>query len=384
MDKIIRIFSINRKHVKALIGIAIIILASSTIVSYLNSRDLLKTETGISESYRNLQRMEKLLSTMIDAETGRRGYFITEDPELLWSYNNASSTIDTLYAKIKSGTQDNPVQQENLDTLRSLIRRKFTLFEQSIRLQQSKGTSMKLHKPLMDDGNEALNGIRRVVENMKTEERRVLEKGREISSKTADFTTYGMLGGSSVSIILLFLSYTLMMKLSTGKYEDAKSFKMSRDELESLVRDRTAEISQLSMRLNNKTSEVGNLKASMAQFEQSYKLLAEQSHDAIIIFSPDSQVVLDVNSKACDLYGIKHKDFIGLSLKYLSKNVPETIQHIKETVDKGAGNKFQTVNYKKDGTEMLLDVNAGIINFHGSAAVMFLTKEITGKMFQVV
>jgi PAS domain S-box-containing protein len=384
LDKLIRILSINKQHAKALIAIAILILASSTIVSYLNSRDLLRAENGIAESYRNLERMEKLLSTMIDAETGRRGYLITDDPDLLWSYNNASNTIDTLYTRIKTGTLGNTVQQENLDTLRGLIRQKFYLFEQSIKLQQTKGTNIKLHKPLMDEGNEAMTRIRRIVENMKTEERRVLEMSREISNKTANFTRYAMIGGSSVSIFILFIAFAVLIKLSSGKYEDAKSFNMSRDELETLVRDRTAEISQLSLRLNNKISELESIKSSVSKYEQSYKFLSEQSHDAILIFSPDTQIVIDVNSKACELYGIKREDFIGLSLKYLLKNVPETTQHIKETIDKHGPNQFQTVNYKKDGGEILLDVNAGTLNYNGTKAVLFVCKEITGKVFQVI
>jgi len=265
-----------------------------------------------------------------------------------------------------------------------LICQKFYLFEQSIKLQETKGTNIKLHKPLMDEGNEAMAGIRRIVENMKKEEKRVLDKSHEISNKTADFSRYAMVGGSSAGIFILFIAFAILIQLSSGKYEDAKSFKMSRDELETLVRDRTAEISQLSMRLNNKISELESIKSSVSKYEQSYKFLSEQSHDAILIFSPDTQVVIDVNSKACELYGIKREDFIGLSLKYLLKNVPETTQHIKETLDKGGANKFQSVNYKKDGAEILLDVNACVLNYNGSKAVLFVCKEITGKVFQVV
>ncbi len=367
-----------------LVIIAILILASSTIVSYLNSRDLVKTEMSIAESYRNLQRMEKLLSTMIDAETGRRGYFITDDPDLLESYNSASNTVDTLYTKIKAATTENPVQQANLDTLTKLIRQKFSLFEQSIKLQQVKGTSMKLHKPLMDQGNEVLAGIRRIVENMKTEEKRVLTKSREISMKTSDFTMYSMVGGASFSILLLIIAFALLTKLSSGNYEDIKSFKMSRDELETLVRDRTAEISQISLKLNNKTTEIEKLRASLNQFDKSYKSLFEQIHDSIIIYSPDTQTVLEVNSKACEVYGIKREEFLGISLKYLSKNVPQAELQVKEILAKNSYHNYQVVHYKKDGSEILMEVNAYVINYKENRAILSINREITSKVFQVV
>jgi PAS domain S-box-containing protein len=370
-------------HVKVLLVIAIITLVSSTIVSYLNSEDIIFGENDVAESYATLQNLEKLLSTMLDAETGRRGYYITEEKEFLTSYKEASNTIDTIYSRIRKLTGHSAMQQVYLDTLAGIIKEKFSLFEQSIRLQETKGTSYKLHKSLFERGGDLQIAMRRIVDSMKKEERRELTKRQQISLRSSEFATYGLVGGVGFAILLLIIAFALMSKLSLRRNADTGRQGMSIDELETLLRDRTAEISQLSIRLNQKSSEIERLKGTLALFEQSYRSLFDLSHDAILVLEPDSEKVLDLNTKATEMYGIKREEFIGRSMRFLLKNAPAGEENIKQILKKGL-HTFQTVHYKKDGTEMLLEVNATVINYKGSKAILAINREITDRVFQVV
>jgi PAS domain S-box-containing protein len=49
-----------------------------------------------------------------------------------------------------------------------------------------------------------------------------------------------------------------------------------------------------------------------------YHAAFELASDAIIIFDPDTEEVLHVNRKACELYGFSREEFIGIDLKKLS------------------------------------------------------------------
>jgi PAS domain S-box-containing protein len=171
--------------------------------------------------------------------------------------------------------------------------------------------------------------------------------------------------------------------MSSSRNENPSGHMMSRDELETLVRDRTAEISRINHKLNQKTSEIERLKAATGFTENNYMAVFELSHDAIIILRPDTEIILDVNSKACDLYNVKREEFVGISFKYFSKNVPQGEKEIRETIRKGS-NQFESVHYKKNGEEMLMHVNATVINYDGQKAIMAMNSEITDKVFQVV
>ncbi len=69
--------------------------------------------------------------------------------------------------------------------------------------------------------------------------------------------------------------------------------------------------------------------------ERDYRGLFEQAHDAIIVLAPDEEIVLDVNQRACEVYGFSRAEFIGLSLEKISRNVKHGKEQIKETLEAG-------------------------------------------------
>ncbi len=46
---------------------------------------------------------------------------------------------------------------------------------------------------------------------------------------------------------------------------------------------------------------------------QDYRGLFEQAHDAILVFNPEDEAILDVNQRACEVYGFTREEFLGMS-----------------------------------------------------------------------
>lgn len=63
--------------------------------------------------------------------------------------------------------------------------------------------------------------------------------------------------------------------------------------------------------------------SELRKSEQDFRGLFENSHDAIIIFAPEGEIVLDVNERACNLYGLSRHEFIGMSLKNITRDLAE-------------------------------------------------------------
>jgi PAS domain S-box-containing protein len=103
-----------------------------------------------------------------------------------------------------------------------------------------------------------------------------------------------------------------------------------------------------------------------------------------MIFEPETEKVLDINKRGCEIYGIPHEQFIGLSLKAVSKNIPDGAKHIRMTLEKGFFYNFQTVHYKKDGTEMLMEINAAAINYKGKTAILSINRDITDRILSYI
>ncbi|MCP2606268.1 diguanylate cyclase [Candidatus Aminicenantes bacterium AC-708-I09] len=119
------------------------------------------------------------------------------------------------------------------------------------------------------------------------------------------------------------------------------------------------------------------MEETLRQSERDYKELFENAHDAIIIFSIDDEIVLDVNQRACELYGFKKEEFIGLSLESISKDVTLGKLHIKKTLERGVYHNFETVHYRKDGSEMILEINGAVVSYKGKKAILSINRDIT-------
>jgi PAS domain S-box-containing protein len=111
--------------------------------------------------------------------------------------------------------------------------------------------------------------------------------------------------------------------------------------------------------------------------EKEYRNLFELANDSIIIFEPENEIILDVNSRACKTYGFTKEEFIGMSLKKISKNVELGEKKIKEILENRQLNNFETVHLKKDGSLLSILVSATAIEYKGQKAIQSLNLDIS-------
>ncbi len=118
---------------------------------------------------------------------------------------------------------------------------------------------------------------------------------------------------------------------------------------------------------------------ALRQSEKDYRGLFENAHDAIFVFTPDKEFILDVNPRACEMYGFKRDEFIGMSLEDISKDVPLGKKRIKKTLKEGSFHSFETIHYKKDGSQIFLDINAAVVDYKGQQAILSINRDITDR-----
>ncbi|MEM1204552.1 MAG: ATP-binding protein [Acidobacteriota bacterium] len=108
-----------------------------------------------------------------------------------------------------------------------------------------------------------------------------------------------------------------------------------------------------------------------------YRHLFELAHDAIVIFEPEGEKVLEVNQRACELYGLPRDRFVGTSLRTLSANVDRGQEHVETTLTLGERHSFETVQYRADGSEMALEINAAVVRYRGELAILSINRDVT-------
>ncbi len=132
---------------------------------------------SVEHTHLVIENLEKLISTMKDAETGQRGYLITGEERYLDPYTAAVGQADQILKDVRELTVDNPDQQKRLDTMEPLIGDKFAELKETIDLRKDpiKGFDAAKQVVLSDKGKDLMDQIRKVVLDMEGEEKDVAE-----------------------------------------------------------------------------------------------------------------------------------------------------------------------------------------------------------------
>lgn len=91
----------NNRNLVTGFGLALLILLITSIISYISIHTLLKSMDEVTASHRLIQDLEGIMSGLKDAETGQRGYLITDDVDFLEDYNGASERVMGMIASLQ-------------------------------------------------------------------------------------------------------------------------------------------------------------------------------------------------------------------------------------------------------------------------------------------
>ena len=101
--------------------------------------------------------------------------------------------------------------------------------------------------------------------------------------------------------------------------------------------------------------------------EREYRALFESAHDAVLIVDPASRVVLDANQRCAEVYGYTRAELVGMPLAQVWPSVDEP---------PAAGN-FEAQHRRRDGTEIVVEVSSGGVEFRGRRAVWMSNRDVT-------
>lgn len=137
-------------------------------------------------------------------------------------------------------------------------------------------------------------------------------------------------------------------------------------------------ISNSHQKLLISTAEKERTQAALLKSEQ-YQNLFRLANDAILVIEPESEIVLDANEKACEMYGYGREDFVGRSLKAISENTEHGGQQLEQLKATGSSQEFESVQFCADGTPLNLLINSSIIEYQGGNAILSINRDITAR-----
>ncbi len=149
-------------------------LIATGILAYWNLLQYQARDKWVTHTYQVLNTSEDLLSALKDAETGKRGYLLTDKVEYLQPYQNSLPKIRVLLKRLKQLTLDNSSQQETLAQIGPLIDAKLLEIAQTLKIYQKEGLNATLNVIKRDDGKRLMDNIRRLNEVIQKREEQLL------------------------------------------------------------------------------------------------------------------------------------------------------------------------------------------------------------------
>src|SRR6186713_1949835 len=115
--------------VYGLFFISLMILGSLSLTFYQRYSVYTQYADAVEQTYETIAELNRLTTFLKDAETGQRGFLLTNDSSFLRSYIEGIANIKTAFAVVQKLTVDNASQQERLQKLNIMLQDKISYME---------------------------------------------------------------------------------------------------------------------------------------------------------------------------------------------------------------------------------------------------------------
>src|SRR5580704_11565636 len=190
---------------KTLIGflLAVVAVAIIALLSYQSLQATTATAANLTQTIEVLGRLESLLSTVIDAETGQRGFLLTGEESYLAPYTDAKDALPEEIKSMRALLVNRPEQRRRLDALESLANLKMAELDSTITLRRAGKVDAALAIVRTDRGKIYMDRIRAAASEMEAAERQLLAQHAEEARNAATVSLAVTLGGAGILLFLI-------------------------------------------------------------------------------------------------------------------------------------------------------------------------------------
>lgn len=293
-------------------SLALIILLIVGTASYRNTQHLVQTAGMVEHTHQVLDRLEGLLSSLKDAETGQRGFVITGEDRYLQPYDMALTRIDSSFQDVSALTKDNPMQQRRLDALRVPLQDRLTALRKTIELRRGpQGFDEARANVISDKGKELMDDLRQRIGELSAEETALLKQRTDKADASTTATLNTILYGTLAAIVLLsVVAITITRNISRPLNNISNA----------AATIATGDLT-VSLRDDSRTDEVGSLSRAFARMIAN---LRDTAAAAQLIAAGDLRVRVTPQSD---------RDVLGNAFATMVDNLRRTTGEISEAVN---------------------------------------------------
>ena len=293
---------------------------------------------AMNEGQQTRNAVNRLLQSMLDAETGQRGYLLTGNETYLEPYDKAVVTVQANLDELRNRYLKSPDDLQQFANLSREVSRKLAEMELSLRLRRQGNEDAWKFILHTDVGKEHMQSIRKQAHALIDRSAQTVEDSRHQIVQSLMLSRIGIATVTAIGLLAFYMYLRQARTLQQMNQREQDVLEHERERLEGLVRERTASLSELASHLQQ-----------VREDERGF--LARELHDELGAL---------LTSAKLDVARLKSK------IDHQAPDIAERLKHLNETLNSGIALKRRIIEDLRPSS---------LSNLGLTAALEILTRE---------
>ena len=181
-----------------------VIVVITGVLSYVSLLQVVRTRDSVMHTRDVLDASSSLLTALLDAETGERGYLLTHDSLFLGPYHTTRPRVRDALNTLRGLTQDNPSQERRIDTLALQAEQRLTLLDTAIADEQGGREATAVAIVEQSAGRQLMEDVRGVIGRVQAEEEGLLHERSNAEYAWRQISGLVLVLGTALAAMLAF------------------------------------------------------------------------------------------------------------------------------------------------------------------------------------
>ena len=205
-------------------AIAIVILILNVLVSQFNTNQLIESKDKVARTWQVQRRLQTILVSLVDAQTGSRGYLLTGNEEFLNRYKDSLTKLPAELSDLRTITARDAEQFDNLKKFTLSVQEMLAFLDQ-INSDRQKGGKESFDNAVIMQSKSKMDEVRAEIETMNEVATRYLYQ-REKTARQNEITTRTTISIATFGAILsICLAALLFQRLIQERGKSDKALK---------------------------------------------------------------------------------------------------------------------------------------------------------------
>ncbi|WP_159946127.1 CHASE3 domain-containing protein [Rhizobium sp. 18065] len=281
-----------------------------------------------------------LIQNLTDAETGQRGYLLTQDESFLAPYHKALSAMNSELELLSQQVRGRAIKQERMPELQRLIQAKLTEMARTLDLAKTGQRDEAVRLVQTEVGREVMDQIRTIIDDFKQKSDSNVDRGASEQVEATQHLQWITVGGG-IAILAVMSGAMLIV------YQHVRELLKARQEVEHLNAGLEARVAERTEDLMQANQEI-----------QRFAYIVTHDLRAPLVNIMGFTAELDTSLKSLQAYVLADgtsvsEDMIREARLAASEDLPEAIGFIRSSTKKMDGLINAILKISRDGRRQL-------------------------------